>query len=1033
MKKLLVVLMALSISMTFAANRVGPVSQYGRLQAGKIPDGMTNAGHGRIFGSCEAYKTTPVKVRGMSLYWSVHSNATEFYNEDAVTKMVEDMKIEIIRIPVATEENCWSSDCAGGYINNGTFQNKSNKENQQALVDKVVNAAVKNDIYVIIDWHSHTANNQLEEAKDFFQYMAKKYGNLDNVIFEIFNEPKEQDWNTIKTYADEIVTVIRNTGSDNLILVGSRLYDQFPNEAVNNPINDKNVAYTFHYYANSHCWNGQTSWGSTCEGNNAVEAIKAGLPVFVSEWGTGDADGGGTPDDYRNGEWQKWLDQYDLSAANWSASRLSEGTAAFESNSNRSNFYYTTSGNKVKGYLANNPSSYTACSGIVVSSSSTESSSASQEGSPLVDDFEDGNGIANTGLDDVWYAYTDIGDKGASTIGNDSNDDGYIVVIPEAAAGNSDYGAGLTGIVLDKGQNKNAPYVALGLDIQHGFDGCEAITYKYKGAAHSLKAVMKGDTEVDEDGNSVLTGWNRHKASKAGSTSWTTASITLPGDMAQESGWGYNTDLDVSRIVQLQWEVKSTTTADYLYIDDLKCIGMNIVPVVIPEEESSSSSKPISSSSYEESSSSHVNPSCEDGETIVAPGVNLICVDGVWSVNDEPVVVEVSSLLDDFENGDGVANTGDDDSWYAFTDVGDKGASTITNEKDSDGNYVVVIPAAAADGSEYGAGITGISLDQGENENAPYVSMGLNIAEGLDGCTEVYYKYRGATHNLKAVTKGDEEGELSGYDYHKMSVKGSSSWNEASVKLSRMEQEGWGETVQLTSDAIVALQWEVKPGNTTVDYGYLYIDDVHCIGKDIPLPVSSSSTEESSASASVCDDGEEIHIDNAILRCVDGAWKKVGDSKSSSSSAPAGSSASMSSSSATGTSSAGAESSESSSETESSDSSQYNQSSDDNDDDEGDDDDVYNEDDDDMAVVNVAGAFRGLSVSLQGKTLHVTVARAGLVKIQVFDMMGHAIERHSENVAAGSFAHTFGNMGRGAYLIRVQQGSMARTVRMLVR
>ena len=947
MKKIAILLTLALASFSLAANRVGPVSQYGALKAGQLSNG-----HGRIFGSCPAYSSTPVKVRGMSLYWSVHSNGTEFYNDDAVSKMVQDMKIEIIRIPVGTDENCWSGDCAGGYINDPTAQ--------QALVDKVVQSAVKNDIYVIIDWHSHKANNQTDDAKSFFSYMAQQYGKLNNVIFEVFNEPIDQNWAAIKDYAEKVIAEIRKH-STNLVLVGSRSYDQFPNEAISSPINDNNVAYTFHYYANSHDWSGGQG-----EGDHAVAAIKAGLPVFVSEWGTADANGGGNPNDYRNDQWQKWLNDYDLSAANWSASRIDEGTAAFTTNSNRSSFSYTTSGTMVKGFLANNPNSYTACSGTVVSSSSAASSSASQGGNPLIDDFEDGNGIANTGLEDFWYAYTDVGNNGASTIGNTKDDDGnYIVVFAGAAAGSTKYGAGLTNITLDKGQNTNAPYVALGLDVAGGLAGCKTITYKYKGAAHSFKVVMEGDTDEDGDGASDLTGWNRHHASKTGTTSWTTATYTVPGDLGQETGWGKKVDLDISKVVQLQWEVNSTTAAKYFYIDDLKCEGMDITPVVIPDDESSSSTKPKSSSSSAVvSSSSHVNPTCVDGDEITTP-VHLVCVAGEWT--EVPASSASSTdvaLIDDFEDGDNVANTGAEDYWYAFTDSGNDppGMSTISNTK-SDGEYVVVFAGAAAGGSGYGMGLTGINLKDGPNfgeYDKPSVTLGFNVEGGLAGCTEISYKYKGAGHNLKTVMKGDEKGALTGYNYHKAAVDGSTGWSTASIAVSKLAQEQHcGKTATLKIANVVKLQWEVK-GEASSDY--LYVDDVKCIGM-----TSNSSTKPNSSSS---------------VR-------------------PTSSSGSNGSNNGNGYNNNG-----------------YNNNGYDND---------YG------AAIGVTVATAGLNATLQGNTLMVSVARAGLVKVQVFDMMGHTIESHSESMAAGSFAHTFGSMGKGAYIVRVQQGSAVKTLRMQVR
>ena len=122
-------------------------------------------------------------------------------------------------------------------------------------------------------------------------------------------------------------------------------------------------------------------------------------------------------------------------------------------------------------------------------------------------------------------------------------------------------------------------------------------------------------------------------------------------------------------------------------------------------------------------------------------------------------VMAAAQNIDDFEDGDGLASTGADDAWYAFTDVNDGGASSYSNTEDKYG-LVVVIPEAAAGGSSYGAGLTDIVLDQGTNQYDPYVTLGLNVADGLSGCTTISYKYKGAGHNLKAVMSGDEKGAL---------------------------------------------------------------------------------------------------------------------------------------------------------------------------------------------------------------------------------------------------------------------------------
>ena len=84
---------------------------------------------------------------------------------------------------------------------------------------------------------------------------------------------------------------------------------------------------------------------------------------------------------------------------------------------------------------------------------------ASAQSTANIDDFEDGNGLAKTGKDDAWYAYNDKNDQGASTYSNVEDQYGLVVVLEEAAADGSKYGAGLTGIKLVQGDNPYDPYL----------------------------------------------------------------------------------------------------------------------------------------------------------------------------------------------------------------------------------------------------------------------------------------------------------------------------------------------------------------------------------------------------------------------------------------------------------------------------------------------------------------------------------------------------------------------------------------------
>ncbi|CAL4868592.1 Endoglucanase Z [Asticcacaulis sp. MM231] len=249
-------------------------------------------------------------LSGVSYFWSnTDFGQSGFYNPQSVAYFAKDWNVSVVRAAMGI-------DGPGGYA--------ESPEANRVRVKTIVDAAIAQGIYVIIDWHSHHADKDPQAAVAFFSDMARTYGQTPNVIYEIYNEPlRDVSWpKTIRPYAETVIDAIRAMDPDNLILVGTPTWDQDVDLAAADPIKGRrNIAYTLHFYAGTHKDDIRAK---------ARAAIAAEAPLFVSEWGSVNADGNGAavPDETR--KWFQFLKANCLSNANWAVSNKAEAASIFK-------------------------------------------------------------------------------------------------------------------------------------------------------------------------------------------------------------------------------------------------------------------------------------------------------------------------------------------------------------------------------------------------------------------------------------------------------------------------------------------------------------------------------------------------------------------------------------------------------------------------------------------------------------------------------------------------------------------------------
>lgn len=296
-----------------ACASAGPVSHFGKL----VSCGKNICGE-------KTGTSLPIQLKGPSLYWSTGMPAALF-SPITVDWFVLNFDIGVIRAPMAIKyykensEPISVSDGNSGVTSYGylsTDATGSYKKQSKALIKSIVDQAIADDIYVIVDWHSHNAHNgETSEAAAFFGEMASEYKNVPNIIWEIYNEPVNASSRDINEYAKTVISAIRNAGNDNIVIIGSSGYSANPGTQASENVGDKNVGYTLHFYAGTGAHDGYR--------NN----VPSSAPTFVTEWGASEASGNGYISDASS--WRTWMDNNKISGCMWFAGPANESSAMF--------------------------------------------------------------------------------------------------------------------------------------------------------------------------------------------------------------------------------------------------------------------------------------------------------------------------------------------------------------------------------------------------------------------------------------------------------------------------------------------------------------------------------------------------------------------------------------------------------------------------------------------------------------------------------------------------------------------------------
>ncbi|MBT1696389.1 cellulase family glycosylhydrolase [Fulvivirgaceae bacterium PWU4] len=217
----------------------------------------------------------PVTLRGVSVLPNEHNNECNYCNRKPLSEIIawqadstRGWYSRIVRLPITTAK---VQDPATSFATH---------------IDPFVQQAVALGQYVIVDLQlvanfSYNGSSGIPQSRvmDFWKYVAPRYANNPNVIFEVFNEPISPDcWTCWKEYIQPVVDSIRAVAPNNLIFMGNPQWSTRVNEAVTNPIAGNNIVYVYHLYPNQ---GAASATNLDAKFGNASQTI----PITLTEFG----------------------------------------------------------------------------------------------------------------------------------------------------------------------------------------------------------------------------------------------------------------------------------------------------------------------------------------------------------------------------------------------------------------------------------------------------------------------------------------------------------------------------------------------------------------------------------------------------------------------------------------------------------------------------------------------------------------------------------------------------------------------------